>query len=133
MVMRQLNAFNESSNQTSFDLVSSTLPLSPPTFTSYNYFKHCLVYLQVSGSDHAFEMEITEEMIEFFSKSEEHRKQRGMKSRLFLAHLSLWLMVSYCDSCMSVMRCVSSTIASKDISSLTARWILTKLGRNGPL
>ena len=33
----------------------------------------------MSGSDHAFEMEITEEMIEFFSKSEEHRKQRGMK------------------------------------------------------
>ena len=35
----------------------------------------------------------------------------------FLAHLSHWLMVSYCDSWMSVVRRPSSTIALKDISS----------------
>ena len=35
-----------------------------------------LLNLQVSGRD-SFEMEITEDMIKFFSKSEEHRKQRG--------------------------------------------------------
>ena len=40
------------------------------------------------------------------------------------------VMVSYCDHWMSVVRRVSSTIASKDISSYTTRWILTKLGRN---
>ena len=32
----------------------------------------------------------------------------------------------------SVVRGASSTIASKDISSQTAGWILTKLGRNDP-
>ena len=32
----------------------------------------------------------------------------------------------------SVLRCVSSTIALKDISSKTTCWILTKLGRNQP-
>ena len=31
----------------------------------------------------------------------------------FLAHLSHWLMVSYCDHWMSVVHCASSTIASK--------------------
>ena len=51
-----------------------------------------------------------------------------------LAHLSLWLMVSYCDRCMSgVTRGrPESTIASKDISSLTTGSIWTKLGRNDP-
>ena len=33
----------------------------------------------------------------------------------FLAHLSLWLMVSYCDHKMSVVHCASSTIASKGL------------------
>ena len=48
-------------------------------------------------------------------------------------------MVSYYDRWMSVVRqvlCVvrrpSSTISSKDISSLTTGWILIKLGRNDP-
>ena len=54
---------------------------------------------------------------------------------VFLAHLSLWLMVSYCDRLMPVVRRrrpSSSTIASKDISFLTTGWIWTKLGRNDP-
>ena len=54
----------------------------------------------------------------------------------FLVHLNLWLMVSYCDRWIpgvSSRRPVSwSTIASKDISSLTTGWIWTKLGRNDP-
>ena len=55
---------------------------------------------------------------------------------VFLAHLSLWFMVSYCDRWMYVVRrqsCdvrrPSSTIASNDISSYTTGWILTKLER----
>ena len=54
-----------------------------------------------------------------------------------LAHLSHWLMMSYCYCWMSFIRrqlCVlyrvSSTIASKDISSKTTAWILTKLGND---
>ena len=48
---------------------------------------------------------------------------KGMKTLCmtkFLAHLSPWLMVSYCDRWMSltcVVHRLSSTIASKDISS----------------
>ena len=52
--------------------------------------------------------------------------------KCLLAHLSHWLMVSYCDRWMSVVRRPSSTIASKDIFSLTTGWNLTKLGRNYP-
>ena len=40
---------------------------------------------------------------------------------LFLAHLSHRLMVSYCHQPMSVVRRPASTIASKDISSETAK------------
>ena len=40
---------------------------------------------------------------------------------MFLAHLSQRLRVSYCHQPMSVVRRVSSTIASNDISSETAR------------
>ena len=40
---------------------------------------------------------------------------------LFLAHLSHRLMVSYCHQPMSVVRRASSTIASNDISSKTAK------------
>ena len=36
----------------------------------------------MSGSD-AFEMEITEDMIEFFSKSQAHRKERGKLALIF--------------------------------------------------
>ena len=50
----------------------------------------------------------------------------------FLAHLSHSLKTSYCDCWMSVVCCASSTIASKDISSQTTGWILTKLGKNDP-
>ena len=54
-----------------------------------------------------------------------------------LAHLSHWLMVSYCDHWMCVLCRPSSTISSRDIYLLlsppkTTRWILTKLGRNDP-
>ena len=41
----------------------------------------------------------------------------------FWAHLSPWLMVSYCDRWMSFVRRASSTIASKNISSETTDWI----------
>ena len=52
-------------------------------------------------------------------------KEKNIKKNLrILAHLSHWLMVSYCDRWMSVVRPVSSimrrvlsTIASKEISS----------------
>ena len=59
---------------------------------------------------------------------------KGLTSWLSLAHLSQWLMVSYCDRWMSVVCRLSclQTIASKDISSKTAGWVLTKLGRNDP-
>ena len=39
-------------------------------------------------------------------------------------------MIVGCES--SVVRRPSSTIALKDISSITTGWILTKLGRNEP-
>ena len=54
--------------------------------------------------------------------------------RFFLAHLSLWLMVGYCDRSMSGIRRgrQASTIASKDISSITTVWIWTKLDMNNP-
>ena len=57
-----------------------------------------------------------------------HRHTYGIPQRIhfrfgILAHLSLWLMVSYCDRWVSGVqhrrRRPSSTIASKDISSLT--------------
>ena len=51
---------------------------------------------------------------------------------LVLVYLSHWLIVSYCDHWMLVMHRPSSTIASKDIFSLTNGWILTNLGRNDP-
>ena len=49
----------------------------------------------------------------------------------FLAHLNLWLMMSYCDRCMSGIPRPTSTIALKGIY-LTTGWIWTKLGRNDP-
>ena len=64
---------------------------------------------------------------------------RSPLNTAFLAHLSHWLMVSYCDKWMCrvrfawcVVRRLSSTIASKDICSQTTGWILTKLDRNDP-
>ena len=51
---------------------------------------------------------------------------------VILAHMSHRLQVSSCDHWMSVLCHVLSTIASKDIYSKTAGWILTKPSRYDP-
>jgi len=55
---------------------------------------------------------------------------------VFLAHLSTVLRVSYCDRPLSVVRRASSVVRKlfylNIFSSVTTRWILTKLNRNDP-
>ena len=55
---------------------------------------------------------------------------------MFLAHLSTVLRVSYCDRPLSVVSRRPSCVVRQpfyfNISAETARWILTKLNRNGP-
>ena len=57
-------------------------------------------------------------------------KFASFNSVFFLAHMSHWLMVSYCEHLISAMRPMSTKIASKDIYATEC--IITELGRKDP-